>query len=184
MLAYIFWHVPFADTNTSEYEAALTAFHSHLANDAPQGFERSTTYGISNVPWLNDRTGYEDWYFVDSTSALDGLNKAAVKPERWDVHASVSYKTEFGHGGLYYHLHGEKHPVQGSRVVWLKRPKRIRYETPLQDIIGSSKGFLSCWRKFLVLGPADEFAIIGDGTLDVQPPSGWRAMSINRQRLI
>ena len=184
MFAYIFWHVPFADGNKSEYEAALTAFHRHLANDASQGFKGSATYGISNVAWLSNRTGYEDWYFVDSTSALDGLNKAAVEPERWDVHASVSYKTEFGHGGMYYHLRGEKQPVHGSKIVWLKRPKRIRYETPLQEIIDSSKGFLSCWRKFLVLGPADEFAIIGDETLDVRPPSDWRSLSVSRRRLV
>ncbi len=184
MLAYIFWHVPAADTERSEYEAALTAFHKHLSNDAPQGFEHSATYGLSSVPWLDDRNGYEDWYFVDSASALERLNKAAIKPDRWDVHASVSYKTEFGHGGLYYHLHGEKHPSHTSRVVWLKRPKWIRYETPLQEIIGSSKGFVSCWRKFMVLGPADEFAILGDETLEVSLPSGWRSMSVHRRRLV
>jgi hypothetical protein len=184
MLAYIFWHVSGPDTEVSAYETALINFHRHLADDAPRGFEYSTTYRISSVPWLSDRPGYEDWYLIDSPSALERLNTAAIKPERWDVHASVSYKTDFGHGGLYYHLQGEKHSARATKLVWLKRPKRIRYEAPLTEIIGSSFGFLSCWRKFMVLGPADEFAILGDETLNIQAPSGWSSISVERHRLI
>ena len=184
MLAYLFWHVPLAEVEKSDYEAALIDFHRHLAHDPPQGFECSTTYRISSVPWLNNRTGYEDWCFLEFPSALDALNKAAVKPERWDVHAGVSYKTEFGHGGLYYHLIGETLPLDGSKVVWLKRPRRIRYESPLREIIDSSRGFLSCWRKLMVLGPADEFAVVGDATLEIWVPPGWQAIAVNRQRLL
>lgn len=184
MLAYLFWHVPLADADKSDYEAALTGFHRHLAGDPPQGFQRSATYRISNVPWLGDRAGYEDWCLVESAAALDGLNKAAIKPERWDIHAGVSYKTDFGHGGLYYPLHGESRALEGSKVVWLKRPRKIRYETPLREIIDTSKGVLNCWRKLMVLGPAPEFAIIGEASLDVRVPSGWEVLSVTRENLL
>jgi hypothetical protein len=181
ILAYLFWHVPLADIDKGDYEAALTDFHRHLADDPPQGFKGSASYRISNVPWLDDRSGYEDWCFVESAAALDGLNKAAVKPERWDVHANISYKTDFGHGGLYYHLHGENCPLEVSNFVWIKRPRKIRYETPLREIIGASKGVLSCWRKLMVLGPAPEFAIIGDSTLDVRAPPDWQTLYVSRE---
>lgn len=180
MLAYLFWHVPFTEIEPSAYEAALIKFHRHLAASPPPGFERSISYRISAVPWLNNRAGYEDWCFLASSAALDTLNPAAVRPDRWDVHADISYKTEFGHGGLYYHLRGEMLPLGGSKLVWLKRPRRIRYEAPLNELIDSSRGVLSCWRKLMVLGPADEFAIVGDDTLEIQVPPGWQALSVNR----
>jgi hypothetical protein len=180
MLAYLFWHVPFAEIDPSDYETALLSFHRHLGAAPPSGLESSATYRISEVPWLNGRTGYEDWCFVTSSAVLDTLNKAAVKPERWEVHASISSKTDFGHGGLYYHLHGDELPITGSHVVWLKRPRGIRYEQPLQDIISGSTGFLSCWRKQMVLGPGDEFAIVGDASLEVAVPQGWQTLAVER----
>lgn len=183
MLAYLFWHVPFTDVDACDHEAALLGFHGHLASAPPQGLEGSAAYRISEVPWLNDRPGYEDWCFVTTSAVLDNLNKAAIKPERWDAHAAISSKTDFGHGGLYYHLHGAEMPVDASQVAWLKRPRGIRYEDPLQDIIARSTGFLSCWRKLMVLGPAHEFAIVGDASLNVVVPRGWQALVVKRTRL-
>lgn len=183
MLAYIFWHTPFAHVDARDYEKALLDFHADMARDPPPGFEGSATYRISEVPWLDNRAGYEDWCFLKSSADLDGLNRAAIKPERWNVHASISSKTDFGHGGLYYHLSGEERPIAGSRLVWLKRPRGIRYEKPLQDIIDNSAGFLSCWRKQMVLGPGDEFAIIGDSSLRISVPEGWQSRVVERSLL-
>ena len=183
MLAYIFWHRPLADIDVHDYETALLGFHTDLAADPPAGLEASATYQISEVPWLNDRPGYEDWCFVKSSAALDSLNNAAVRPERWNVHAAIASKTDFGHGGLYYHLHGDEQPIAGSRIVWLKRPRGIRYEQPLRNIIDESTGFLSCWRKQMVLGPGDEFAIIGNSSLEVLVPQGWQTRVVERRFL-
>ena len=94
MLAYIFWHTPFSDIDVREYETALLGFHTDLAAAPPAGLEASATYRISEVPWLNGRSGYEDWCFITSSAVLDGLNKAAVRPERWNVHAAISSKTD------------------------------------------------------------------------------------------
>jgi hypothetical protein len=183
MLAYVFWHTPLADVDIREYETALLDFHTDLAAAPPAGLEASATYQISEVPWLNGLPGYEDWCFMTSSAVLDTLNKAAVRPERWNVHAAIASKTDFGHGGLYYHLRGAKRPIAGARVIWLKRPRGIRYEQVLQDIVDRSKGFLSCWRKQMVLGPGDEFAIVGNSSLEVSVPHGWQTRAVERRFL-
>lgn len=183
MLAYVFWHTPLSDIDARDYEKALVNFHADMAAAPPPEFEGSAAYKISNVPWLNDRPSYEDWCFVTSSKALDTLNHAAVKPERWDVHAAISSKTDFGHGGLYYPLHSDKRPIVGTRVIWLKRPRGIRYEKPLQEILDGAKGALSCWRKLMVLGPGDEFAIIGTSSLEVTAPAGWQTRIVDRRLL-
>jgi hypothetical protein len=53
---------------------------------------------------LTSMSMYSSMCFMTSSSALDALNNAAVRPERWNVHAAASSKTDFGHGGLYYRL--------------------------------------------------------------------------------
>ncbi len=183
MLAYIFWHLPFPSVNARDYESALVDFHADLGAAPPAGLEGSATYRVSELPWRDGRRGYEDWCFVTSSAVLDTLNQAAVRPERWNVHAAVSSRTEFGQGGLYYHLHGDPKPVAGARVMWLKRPRGIRYEQPLRDLIAASNGFLSCWRKMMVLGPGDEFAIVGDASLNVPVPGGWEGRVVERTHL-
>ena len=183
MLAYIFWHVPFAGIKLGDYEAALLDFQADLASPPPPGLASCTTYQISEVPWLDNRRGYEDWYLMHSSAALDVLNQAAANPKRWDIHAVIASKTEFGHGGLYHHLYGEEQPLSGPLVVWLKRPRGIRYEQPLRDIVDGSTGFLSCWRRQMVLGPGDEFAIVGTSRLNLLVPQGWQARTVERRIL-
>jgi hypothetical protein len=108
MLAYVFWHVPFPKIDTRDYEAALLEFQGHLARKPPPGLIGCTTYRIPEVPWLSGHRGYEDWYFLESSAALDILDEEAVGPQRWDIHAGIAAKMDFGHGGLYEHLHGER----------------------------------------------------------------------------
>jgi hypothetical protein len=183
ILAYIFWHTPFSGTDLREHEMALLDFRTDLAAAPPEGLKASATYQISEVPWLNGLPGYEDWCFMTSSAVLDALNKAAVRPERWNVHAAIASKTDFGHGGLYYHLHGAEQPIAGGRVIWLKRPRGIRYEQALRGIVDGSKGFLSCWRKQMVLGPADEFAVVGKSSLEVSVPQAWPTRVVERRFL-
>ena len=180
MLAYIFWHKPFADVTATDYEAALAAFHADLGGSGSPGLISSATYRITETPWLDRAPGYEDWCFVESSAALDPLNKAAVAPERWDVHAGISSKTDYGHGGLYYRLSGEVAHAASTRAVWLKRPRGIRYEQPLSDILDNAGGVLGCWRKQMVLGPGHEFVILGDASLRVDAPQGWESLAVSR----
>jgi hypothetical protein len=183
MLAYVFWHTPLAGLDAREYETPLLEFHADLARNPPAGLVTSATYRVSGLPWLNGRTGYEDWCLLTSPAALDGLNQAAVTPERWAVHAAIASKTDFGHGGLYYRLYGDELPIAGTRVFWLRRPRGIRYERPLEAMIRGAAGFLSCWRKLMVLGPGEEFVIAGSSALDVPIPEGWKSLAVERTLL-
>ena len=184
MLAYLFWHVPRPEVGTREYETALSDFLADLARVPPPGLASCATYRISAVPWLGGQRRYEDWYFVQSSADLDALNEAAVRPERWEVHACIARMMESGHGGLYRHLRGEEQPLSGEHVAWLTRPRGIRYEQPLQDIIGRAAGFTSCWRRQMVLGPGAEFIIVGTSPFNAAVPDGWQARPVERTRLV
>ncbi len=183
MTAYLFWHRPFAGVGRDAYEAALTGFHRALVARGCPGFRGSATYRISETPWLDGEAGYEDWNFVESSAGLDPLNRRAVAPDMWEVHAGISGKTEVGHGGIYYHILGEADPRELTRTLWLTRPRGIRYEAPLRALAARVKGPLSVWRKQMVLGPAPEFALLGDSGLALDLPEGWAARSVERSLL-
>lgn len=53
----------------------------------------------------------------------------------------------------------------------------------LREIIAGATGFLSCWRKLMVLGPGGEFALIGAPSLKITLPSGWQARVVDRRCL-
>src|SRR6516162_3411969 len=67
MLAYIFWHRPYPNTERQRYEQAILHFQSDLAGSKPPGFIGATSFQIEAVPWLSDLPGYEDWYLLDGT---------------------------------------------------------------------------------------------------------------------
>ncbi len=183
MSAYLFWHRPFPEVPRDDYEAALTAFHRDLGARRGHGFEGSSTYRTSELPWLDGLPGYEDWNFVESLAALDRLNTIAVAPDMWDVHAAVSSQTDVGHGGIYYHILGDPDPRALVRTAWLTRPRGIRYEAPLAAIVDQIAGPVSAWRKQMVLGPGAEFAVIGGADLALDLPEGWAAVYVDRVRL-
>jgi hypothetical protein len=183
MLAYLFWHAPLAEFSPRDYETALLDFQKDLVCEPPSGLASCAAYRISEVPWLNRRQRYEDWYVVRSYGDLDALNEAAVRPSRWEIHASIATKMDIGYGGLYQQLHGDEQSFGGDRAIWLTRPMGIRYQQPLKEMIGRSAGFLSCWRRQLVLGPADEFVIIGTASFTLSAPSGWQTRTVERTRL-
>ncbi len=183
MLAYLFWHRPLPDIERETYERGLVAFHQALAKKTGGGFRGSACYRLSPTPWLDEGEGYEDWYLVESSAALDALNEIAVAPDLWDVHAGVSYKTDKGHGGLYRFLSGDADPRAASRTAWLTRPKRIRYQDPLAGILEAAGGSLGVWRKQLVFGPAPEFALLGGASFTLDLPSGWSARYVDRTAL-
>ena len=80
VLAYVFWHRPYAEVSRSDYEAALAAFHEQLHRASCPGLEGSAAYRIFGAPWQGGGDGYEDWYVVASSWALDPLNSTAVVP--------------------------------------------------------------------------------------------------------
>ena len=183
MLAYIFWHAPMAGVDAAAYEAALTTFQAELMRAPPPGFKSCGSFRIGEVPWLGGRGGYEDWCFVGASADLDPLNDAAVDARRRGRHDAVASQTEIGHGGLYRHFHGEEQPHAGARIMWLRRPRGIAFEPALRGMIDGSTGFLSCWRRQMALGPAEEFCVIGDEHLALPITPGWQALIVARTPL-
>src|SRR5437763_16560424 len=96
MLAYIFWHVPFAGIESEDYEAALVAFQADLASAPPPGLASCATFRISEVPSLNGRRGYEGWDFVRSFAALQLRNEAGAGAGRGRVPAGVGRTMALG----------------------------------------------------------------------------------------
>ena len=55
---------------------------------------------------LSDLPGYEDWYLLDGTWAMDPLNAFAISGHVQAPHDSVAAMMEQWHGGLYAHAGG------------------------------------------------------------------------------
>lgn len=180
MLAYIFWHRPYAIHSRSTYESALAQFHQQLAEVSPRGFRGSAAYRISPAPWLGELEGYEDWYIVDGSWALDPLNQAAVSGRMESPHAAVAALMETGYGGLYSLVWGEPVEAPRSCVAWLSRPRGIRYEPVLAELRDRLGGQPSCWRRQMVLSPAPEFALVGAPSLAPILPQGWQGRVVER----
>ena len=78
MLAYIFWHRPYARVDRPRYEAAIVRFQSDLKAAKPPGFVSAASFQIEPVAWLGDLPGYEDWYLLEGAWAIDPLNAFAI----------------------------------------------------------------------------------------------------------
>lgn len=180
MLSYIFWHRPYPETSPSAYESALLEFHRRLAGAPPPGFSASAVYRVAPTPWLDDREGYEDWYLVEASWALDPLNRGAVSGPVEAAHAAVAALMEAGHGGLYALVWGEPTRAGDSTVAWLSRPRGIRYEPILDELRERLNGAWHCWRRQMVLGPAPEFALVSSPSVVPTPPPGWAVRGVER----
>jgi hypothetical protein len=132
MLAYIFWHRPYPNTERQRYEQAILHFQSDLAGSKPPGFIGATSFQIEAVPWLSDLPGYEDWYLLDGTWAMDPLNAFAISGHVQAPHDSVAAMMEQGHGGLYAHAGGESMPAPRSTIQWLTRPRGIQWQPAIE----------------------------------------------------
>ncbi len=183
MRTFLFWHRPLAETPPADYERALLAYHQSLDGMVSPGFVGSATARLDAVPWLGGEPGYEDWYLVDSSAALDPLNEAGVAPERWERHAAVARQMAVGHGGLYAHLWGASAPGAAVQGLWLTRPRGIDFEAPLRALYDATPGVIGCWRKQLVLGPAPEFLFLSADATAPPLPEGWHLRAIARTPL-
>ena len=180
MLAYLFWHRPNRDVSRSTYELALARFHERLAGVPCAGSKASAAYRISETPWLGGERGYEDWYLIEASSALDELNRVAVSGQMEEPHAAIAALMETGHGGLYALHSGAAAGPSRSRVLWLGRPRGIQYEAVLEAFVSELREPVACWRRQMVLGPAPEFAVVVSPEQEVVAPDGWTAVAVDR----
>ena len=179
MRAYVFWHYPKpeeSDANkaipsdggrakTEEYERAQIAFHDALASNPIHGFVRSYCFELDAIPWLASGGGYEDWYLIEDTSALEYLNVGAVTGARAESHHRAAARAAGGIAGLYKSV-GDGGEVYGGTALWFRKPPGMRYETlferldPVRDKL---------WQRMLTLGPTPEFCLLQSGPAFVPP---------------
>lgn len=183
MLAYVFWHRPRAAVSAAEYELALARFHEGLGRSACPGLISSAVQSTSALPWLDGQPGYEDWYIVQGSWALDPLNGFAVSGEMGVLHGAVAAMMDGGYGGLYAAGWAEDVHPRHSRVLWLTRPRGIDYRPVLEPFFRSLSAPLAWWRRQMVLGPGAEFAVITPPEQELTAPEGWDALAADRTRL-
>ena len=182
MLAYIFWHRPYPNTERQRYEQAIVRFQNDLAGSKPPGFIGATSFQIEAVPWLSHLPGYEDWYLLSGTWAMDPLNAFAISGHVQAPHDSVAAMMEQGHGGLYAHAGGESVPAPHSTIHWLTRPRGIQWQPTIEAVRGSCP-HAQAWRRQMVLGPAAEFAVETPAEAEIDVPAGWQRRRVTRMRL-
>ncbi|HLI10036.1 MAG TPA: hypothetical protein VKY65_00425 [Alphaproteobacteria bacterium] len=184
MLAYLFWHRAKGDADKDTYEAVLRRFHEALNEHAYPGFLGSATYRISAVPWLGDQGGYEDWYYLQGSWALDLINAEAPYGRMERPHNDIAALMDIGHGGLYALVRGESTcQTERSTIRWLSRPRGSVWRPLIEYIHNGAHPPLACWRRQMVLGPAPEFALITRAGQPVRVPEGWSEVAEDRSCL-
>lgn len=176
MLAYLFWHLPRPDVDRRAYERALGAFHESLADSPPPGFLRSESHRVNGAPWLAGSEGYEDWYLLEGSSALDPLDEAAVTGARRAPHDAVASLAATGAGGLYRGRPPgggkgvESVPDAGvapadSVCLWAAKPIGLGYV----EFFAATERMLpprtAVWQRQMVLGPAPELAFVAEAAM-------------------
>ena len=130
MLAYVTWHRAAAGVEPAAYERALERFHRSLARVPPSGFGGSRSFRITTDSWLEGSVGagiagYEDWYLVDSWSALGVLEEAAMAHGHRTRHDALARLSGALSAGVYRLSEG--HPrLEAARVgvKWGRSPTR------------------------------------------------------------
>jgi hypothetical protein len=167
VLAYVFWHRPSTGVAPAVYEVALGRFHAALAESPPPGFRRSLAFRVAGAPWLTGE-GYEDWYVLDSSQALDPLDRAAVSSTVGIRHDAVAGLAADGAGGLYRLRAGQEALDGAASAAWLAKPADVSYEefyarlAPRVSVAGAG-----LWGRQMVLGPTPEFCLRGPGSLEL-----------------
>jgi hypothetical protein len=155
LIAYVFWHWPHEGADRAVYEAAQRAFHVALNRAGGEGFQRSACFRVRGAFWIPAGDGYEDWYLLDGSHALDPLNELAVSAAVRGAHDAAA-RAATGLGGLYRLMRGVP-ALAGGEVTWLSKP---RGETS-DEFSGRLDRGAVVWRRQMVLGPAPEFLVEG-----------------------
>jgi hypothetical protein len=160
-LAYVFWHWPRPEIKRAAYEAKLGSFLSTLNSNRPSGMTEATSFRVESLPWASSQSSiYEDWYEVESFSALEVLNDAAVSGQAREPHDSVAGDYMKGTGGIFKRIGGNL-PLREARYsAWIEKPIGPSYQSyyeGLAKITGSRRTDL--WRRQMVLGPSPQFCV-------------------------
>ena len=170
MLAYVFSHRPAPGAGIAEYEAVLREFHERLAGSRLAGFVSSSTYRIGD--------GYADWYLLESSTALDVLNEAAVTGAREPSHRSAARMAVDGVGKLLSlaegaHVAGAGVETRFAKPAGMAYPEFYAALRPL-----TANGAAGLWRRMMVLGPPPEYCLTSRA--EVELPVAVRAEVVTR----
>jgi hypothetical protein len=195
VLAYIAWHRPAREVHTSAYEQAIAHFHSSLGHSPPSGFAGSVAFRAAELPWLTAPgdtrepfAGYEDWYLLESWSAVGVLEEAAVAHGHLASHDAIASQAEVSTGAIYRLSEGHARPADARVSVWVTRGRGHDHpsiEALLGD--GMDPATSGLWRRCIGLGPAPEYCLLATeptaGVADTRLPAGWSATVSAREVL-
>ena len=178
MLAYILWHWPFPEVQTQDYESSLVEFHQSLTESTIPGFIESITFRSRGAPWLGSgERGYEDWYLLDGSAAIDLLNEALVSTASKLAHDTTAHAAAGAAAGLYQLQKGEPAGSACRFASWLAKPPGTTYEEFYAGVLPwTSQPEVSLWRRQMVLGPTPEFGVFSPRQLEL--PSNLLAASV------
>ena len=113
------------------------------------------------------------------------LTGSMIKPRRaaWKNHAIAQITKHGGLGALYRLVDGAPDLSNDSAIIWLSRPRGVKWREALASICGRARQSLTVWRRQMVLGPAKEFAIVGPPDLALDIPQGWESFTVRRRWL-
>jgi hypothetical protein len=192
VLAYIAWHGPRAGVDADAYERALERFHRSLARVPPSGFSGSVAFRIQALPWVEGGPAadpspasvvFEDWYLLDSWSALGVLEEAAVARGHVSRHDAVAGMASQLHGAVYRLSEGQPRPDQARVAVWVE-PAPGHSPPSIADLLvdGVDGASVALWRRSLALGPAPEYCLLAPetppGVAATRLPAGWRSVAL------
>lgn len=182
MLAYVFWHWPQPQVDVSEYETRLREFQASLRTHPPAGFRGSAVFRISGAPWIQADRGYEDWYLVEGSVALDPLNDGAVAPACRAAHDAAARLAAGGTAGLYRLRAGQAALDQVKFCCWFGKPAGMLYDDFYQLLAPvTTQPGVALWGRQMTLGPTPEFCL--HSSAPVELPSNLRVQETKLTRL-
>jgi hypothetical protein len=195
LLAYIAWHRPAPDVEKDAYEHAIERFHASLAHRPPSGFGGSAVFRAAELPWLGavadgsePNGGYEDWYLLDSWSAMGVLEEAAISRGHLTAHDAIASKVDVSTGAIYRRSEGHGLLQEVRLSVWVTRGRGHAAPT-IADLLGDGMdpAKAGLWRRCIGLGPAPEYCLLASeppaGVADARLPTGWSATVSGREVL-
>jgi hypothetical protein len=168
VLAYVFWHRPAGEARAG-YEERQAGFHQALSELGLEGFQDSAIYSVQGAAWLGgDGSGYEDWYLVEGSFALDPLNQGATSGGMVSPHAEAARGVDSMAAGL-YRLHSGDPAPGATSAQWIRKAPGTGYAelySSLEALV--ARPGTSLWRRQMVLGPTPEFCLLAPSPAD--PP--------------